>query len=83
MIISMKSMNIPTNGYLIEIHVFISAIQKDANFEYAHTAFVHYTPLDVKNITLEPVKEEQIASRVLLKAFTIAAAKAQSIYGVS
>lgn len=43
---------------------------------------MHYTPLDVSNITLEPVKEDQIESRALLKGFTFAAAKAQSLYGV-
>lgn len=65
------------------ICIFISAIQKGGNFEHPHTAFIHYAPLNVKSITLEPVTEDQIASRTLLKAFTIAAAKAQSVYGVS
>lgn len=59
----------------------IYPIPKGRNFEHPHTAFVHYTPLDVKNITLESVTKDQIESRNLLKAFTIAAAKAQSIYG--
>lgn len=58
------------------------AVEKGASFEHPHTAFVHYTPLDVHNCTLEPVGEDQIESRNLLKAFTIAAAKAQSVYGV-
>ncbi|XP_031620304.1 39S ribosomal protein L37, mitochondrial [Contarinia nasturtii] len=68
----------PENIYQ-EKHIY--PVPKGGNFEYPHTAFVHYTPLDVKNITLEPVKAEQIASRNMLKAFTIAAAKAQSLYG--
>lgn len=37
----------------------------------------------VQNCTLEPVSEDQFLSRNLLKAFTFAAAKAQSIYGVN
>lgn len=59
-----------------------SAIASGGHFEHPHTAFVHYTPLDVVNCTLEPVNDDQVESRVMLKAFTIAAAKAQSIYGV-
>lgn len=35
------------------------------------------------NISLEPVSEDQFESRALIKAFSFAAAKAQSIYGVS
>lgn len=66
---------------VIRCFFHISAIKNGVNFEHPHTAFVHYTPLDVKTITLEPVTEDQIASRALLKAFTVA--KAQSIYGVS
>lgn len=64
------------------IQLFFSAIAKGRNFEHPHTAFIHYTPLDVFNCTLEPVTDDQVESRVMLKAFTIAAAKAQSIYGV-
>lgn len=61
----------------------ITAVSKGGNFEHPHTAFVHYSTLDVQNITLEPVSANQIESRNMLKAFTIAAAKAQSLYGVS
>lgn len=61
----------------------VSAVAKQANFEHPHTAFIHYTPLVVQNCTLEPVSEDQFLSRNLLKAFTFAAAKAQSIYGVN
>lgn len=57
-------------------------MKKQSPFPHIHTAFLHYTPLDVFNISLEHVKEDQIESRSLLKAFTIAAAKAQSLYGV-
>lgn len=60
----------------------ILAVEKGAGYEHPHTAFIHYTPLDVFNCTLEPVQEDQIESRNLLKAFTVAAAKAQSTYGV-
>lgn len=59
------------------------AVANGANFEHPHTAFIHYTPLNVFNYTLEPVTEDQIESRALLKAFTFAAAKAQSVYGVN
>lgn len=66
----------------LHIYIDLLAIEKGKNFEHPHTAFVHYTPLDVFNYTLEPVTDDQVESRVMLKAFTIAAAKAQSIYGV-
>lgn len=71
---------------LLDFHhiqsIQLLAIEKGRHFEHPHTAFVHYTPLDVFNCTLEPVSDDQVESRVMLKAFTIAAAKAQSIYGV-
>lgn len=59
------------------------AVAKGANFEHPHTAFIHYNPMNVFNYTLEPVRDDQVESRALLKAFTFAAAKAQSLYGVS
>lgn len=60
----------------------MAAVKQNSPFPHIHTAFIYYTPLDVHNISREPVKEDQIESRALLKAFTFAAAKAQSIYGV-
>lgn len=61
----------------------IEAVANGVNFEHSHTAFIHYTPLDVFDYSLDPVTDNQIESRALLKAFTFAAAKAQSLYGVS
>jgi hypothetical protein len=44
---------------------------------------VHYNEQEVKNIYEQPVEEHQIYGRVLLKAFTAAAAQARHNYGVS
>jgi large subunit ribosomal protein L37 len=43
--------------------------------------FVNYAPENVQNLFAEPVTENQIESRSLLKGFTVAAAKAQQMYG--
>jgi hypothetical protein len=38
--------------------------------------------LEVKNIHESPVSKAQFESRAMLKAFSVAAAKAQQLYGV-
>lgn len=76
-------MKLQPNIYHRFFFFFFSAIKKGGNFEHPHTAFVHHSPLYVRDITSEPLKDDQVASRVLLKAFTVAAAKAQSLYGVN
>lgn len=75
--------NHTTQHIVVIVHFHSAAVKPQSPFPHVHTAFIHYTPLNVFNVSLEPVTEQQIESRALLKAFTIAAAQAQSIYGVS
>lgn len=49
----------------------------------AHTIFVHYDPVEVKNLTGLPVTEDQIISRSLMKSYTIAASCARQRFGLS
>ncbi|KAK3929041.1 39S ribosomal protein L37, mitochondrial [Frankliniella fusca] len=48
---------------------------------HPHTAFFHYDPSEVKNLYEEPVTESQFLSRTLVKAFAVAASRAQQLYG--
>lgn len=48
---------------------------------HPHTAFFHYDPSEVKNLYGEPVTESQFLSRTLVKAFAVAASRAQQLYG--
>lgn len=48
---------------------------------HPHTLFVHYNNSEVKNIFEDEVTEDQISSRALVKAFTVAASYAKSIFG--
>lgn len=43
---------------------------------------LHFSPLDVTNIFETEVTTDQFESRALLKAFSVATARAQSLYGM-
>ncbi|XP_012221650.1 large ribosomal subunit protein mL37 [Linepithema humile] len=49
----------------------------------AHTIFVHYDPVEVKNLTGLSVTEDQIISRSMIKSYTIAASCARQRFGSS
>lgn len=51
--------------------------------KHPHTVFVHFNKDEVKNEFEEPVTEDQIHGRSLVKAFTVAATYARQTYGVS
>jgi len=59
----------------------IYPISNEGQCPHPHTIFLHYSPLDVKNLFDLPVTETQQKARSLLKAFAVAAAKAQAVYG--
>lgn len=62
---------------------FLVAINKITENSHPHTILVHFSHLDVHNLFGTEVTESQFESRALLKAFTVAAAQAQGLYGVS
>ncbi|CAO1438750.1 unnamed protein product [Diamesa hyperborea] len=47
-----------------------------------HTILLHFSPLDVTNIFETEVTTDQYESRSMLKAFSVAATRAQSLYGM-
>lgn len=51
-------------------------------FSNPHTILLHYSPLEVKNLFETPVTLSQFEGRALMKAFAVAASRAQSLYGV-
>lgn len=60
---------------------FILAVKPTSNFSHPHTLMLHYSRLDVKNFFETPVTQDQFESRAILKAFAVAASRAQSLYG--
>lgn len=58
-----------------------TAISPGSRHFYPHTTFLHYSQ-EVQNLHETPVTQTQFESRALLKAFAVAAASAQSKYGV-
>lgn len=60
-----------------------TAISKNVACSHPHTVFIQFSTEDVKNKYGLPVTETQYQGRALLKAFTVATAKARAEYGVS
>ncbi|XP_055851735.1 39S ribosomal protein L37, mitochondrial [Episyrphus balteatus] len=50
---------------------------------HPHTIFVHFDKENVKNLHQTPVTTSQFQARNLLKAFTVASARAKQLYGES
>lgn len=71
------SMN-KTNTYETELSYPIKTFK---DFSAPHTILLHYSPLEVKNLTPTPVVDTQFEGRAMLKAFAVAAAKAKTQYG--
>lgn len=59
----------------------IYPVSKGFTKSHPHTAFFHFDPSEVKNLYEEPVTESQFYSRTLVKAFAVAASRAQQLYG--
>ncbi|KAJ1523379.1 hypothetical protein ONE63_001246 [Megalurothrips usitatus] len=59
----------------------IFPISKEFLKSHPHTAFFHFDPVEVKNLYEEPVTESQFLSRTVVKAFAVAAARAQQLHG--
>lgn len=64
-------------------HFTITAMSNKSGYSHPHTIFLHFSTIDVRNLHETPVTDTQFNSRSLIKAFTVAAAKARSLYGVS
>lgn len=60
-----------------------SAIKPSNKFSHPHTILLHYSNLDVKHLFETPVTSDQFESRAILKGFTVAASRAQNLYGAS
>lgn len=55
----------------------------DYRFAHPHTILVHCAPGDVANQFETPVTDDQREGRLMLKAFSVAAARARQLYGGS
>lgn len=62
---------------------YIVAVSTTSSWINPHTIFVHYDPVEVKNLTELPVTEDQIISRSMIKSYTIAASCARQRFGSS
>ncbi|XP_058059130.1 large ribosomal subunit protein mL37 [Anopheles bellator] len=56
-------------------------ISRNYKMSHPHTVFIHCSPGDVKNLTELPVSRDQVEGRTMVKAFTVAAARARQLYG--
>lgn len=56
-------------------------INRDYKFSHPHTILLHCAPEDVANMFETPVTDDQRESRAMMKAFTVAAARAKQLYG--
>lgn len=57
-------------------------MSKESQYPHPHTIFLHFLKMNVKNLHETPVLETQLHSRSMVKAFTVAASRARSLYGV-
>ncbi|XP_011871861.1 PREDICTED: 39S ribosomal protein L37, mitochondrial [Vollenhovia emeryi] len=69
-----------TNVYRIEDMYPVSSTLPWIN---VHTIFVHYDPVEVKNLTELAVTQNQVFGRTLLKAYTVTASCARQKFGSS
>ncbi|CAD7091271.1 unnamed protein product [Hermetia illucens] len=56
-------------------------ITQSTSFPNPHTIFLHFSPLSVGNLYGTPVTDSQFQARNMLKAFSVAAARAKQLYG--
>ncbi|XP_055524558.1 39S ribosomal protein L37, mitochondrial [Wyeomyia smithii] len=56
-------------------------INRDYRFSHPHTVLLHCSPEDVSNVFETTVTEDQQDGRAMLKAFSVAAARARQLYG--
>lgn len=61
----------------------IPAINPGVKKRHPHTLFIFLNKEQVKNEFEEPVSDDQVFGRSLLKSFTVAASYAVQTYGVS
>lgn len=57
-------------------------ISRQYQFSHPHTILLHCAPEDVVNMFETPVTDDQKEARAMIKAFTVAAARARQLYGV-
>lgn len=75
------SLGVRINFCVRDFHAAVKI--QNTPFKYAHTALIHFNETEVKNLHGTAVTEDQIIARSLMKSFTIAAAQARCLYGVS
>ncbi|XP_058130584.1 large ribosomal subunit protein mL37 [Anopheles ziemanni] len=56
-------------------------INRNYPLSHPHTVLIHCSSGDVKNATELPVTRDQIEGRTMVKAFSVAAARARQLYG--
>lgn len=56
-------------------------ISRQYKFSNPHTILLHCAPEDVANMFETPVTDDQKQARAMIKAFTVAAARARQLYG--
>ncbi|XP_065073293.1 large ribosomal subunit protein mL37 [Ochlerotatus camptorhynchus] len=56
-------------------------ISRQYKFSHPHTILLHCAPEDVVNMFETPVTDDQKQARAMIKAFTVAAARARQLYG--
>lgn len=69
--------------YINGLKKIVSAIRPNVRLVHPHTTWLHYNSTEVSNIYETPVTHDQILGRSLTHAFTVAAAYAKQIHGVS
>lgn len=56
-------------------------ISRQYRFSHPHTVLLHCSPDSVANMFETPVTDDQKEARAMIKAFTVAAARARQLYG--
>ncbi|XP_053698104.1 39S ribosomal protein L37, mitochondrial [Sabethes cyaneus] len=56
-------------------------IKRDYRFSHPQTILLHCAPEDVSNVFETPITDDQQDGRAMIKAFTVAAARARQLYG--
>ncbi|XP_001662478.2 39S ribosomal protein L37, mitochondrial [Aedes aegypti] len=56
-------------------------ISRQYRFSHPHTVLLHCAPESVENMFETPVTDDQKEARAMIKAFTVAAARARQLYG--
>lgn len=75
-----ETVSIPTTNFYEWQNEY--PINREYKFSHPHTVLLHCAPEDVANIFETPVTDDQKQARAMIKAFSVAAARARQLYGV-